>query len=503
MCAHVSTPIDVVEEATIAGLQKQLLAGELTCVGLVDAYLARIARWDQNGPKLRAVLAVNPAAHELAANLDATLASEGKLSGPLHGVIVAVKDNCNTADMPTTGGSLSLQGTVAAKDSAVVRKLRDAGAIILAKTNLHEFALAGTTVSSLGGQTLNPYDLTRTPGGSSGGSGVAAAMSFATVAIGTDTVNSVRSPASANSLFGLRPTRGLISRAGVMPVSHTQDSVGPMARTVSDLARVLEVIAGYDAEDPVTARSVGRTPSTYGASLRDDAFEGKRVGVLRSLMGGEPQHQQVNAAMARAIQTMRDGGAQVLEIDDSGIDADVLLRDGDVQKWEFKPLFEAYLKTSSQRAVQNMDDILAGGGYHRETLQEFLEQANGVIDAEHDVEYLHRLAAHVRLQDRVLALMAELALDALAYPLQKCLVVPISVGGQAERNGILAALTGFPALTVPMGFSTPDANAPLGVPMGMDLLARPFDEPLLLGLGYAFEQRARVRKPPLHTLWPD
>ncbi|NYT85628.1 amidase family protein [Pollutimonas harenae] len=503
MTSRVVRPDDIVDEATIEDLQRGLLAGEFNCVALVDAYLGRIARWDKRGPMLRAVLALNPAARKLAANRDAALAAEGRFSGPLHGVVVALKDNCNTTDMPTTGGSLSLQGIVPTINSTVSRKLSDAGAIVLAKTNLHEFALSGTTVSSLGGQTLNPYDLTRTPGGSSGGSGVAAAMSFATVAIGTDTVNSIRSPASANCLVGLRPTRGLISRAGVMPVSQTQDSIGPMARTVSDVARVLEVLAGYDTDDPVTARAVGRIPASYYASLDHKAFEGRRIGVLRRLLGDEPRHLEVNTAMARAVQTMRDGGAQVLEVDDPCINADALLRDGDVQKWEFKPLFEAYLRALPQNGVRTLGDVLACGAYHQETLHEFLVQSNDTVDSEHDCGYLGRLAAHDRLRDRVLGLMAEHALDALAYPLQKCLVVPVGAGGQAERNGILAALTGFPALNVPMGFSTPDLNAPLGVPMGMDLLARPFDEPLLLGLGYAFEQRARVRKPPLHTLWPD
>lgn len=503
MSAHGSAPDDIVDEATIEHLQRGLLAREFSCVALVDAYLERMARWDKRGPMLRAVLALNPGARELAADRDAALAAEGRLSGPLHGVVVALKDNCNTTDMPTTGGSLSLEGTVPASDSAVSRKLSDAGAIVLAKTNLHEFALSGTTVSSLGGQTLNPYDLTRTPGGSSGGSGVATTMSFVTVAIGTDTVNSIRSPASANCLVGLRPSRGLISRAGIMPVSETQDTVGPITRTVSDLARVLDVIAGYDPDDPVTACSVGRIPTSYCASLNYNAFEGKRVGVLRSLSGDEPRHLAVNAAMTGALQVMRDAGAQVLDLHDPCIDAAALLRTGDVQKWEFKQSFEAYLRSLPQNDVRTLGDVLACGGYHKETLHEFLVQANDIDDPEHDSEYLGRLAAHDRLRVRVLELMAEHALDVLAYPLQKCLVVPVGAGGQAERNGILAALTGFPALNMPMGFSKPDDNAPLGVPMGMDLLARPFDEPLLLGLGYAFEQRTRIRKPPLHTLWPD
>ncbi len=489
------------EEATIEDLQSRLLAGELSSVEMVDACLARIARLDQDGPRLRAILALNPAAHELAAAQDAALRSDGRFVGPLHGVIVAVKDNFNTLGMPTTGGSLALEGAVPPAESTVTQRLAEAGAIVLAKTNLHEFALAGTTCSSLGGQTLNPYDLTRTPGGSSGGSGVAVAMNFATVAVGSDTVNSIRSPASANCIVGLRPTRGLVSRAGVMPVSHTQDSVGPMARTVADVARILDVIAGHDPADPVTARSFGRIPANYGSFLQHNAFSGRRVGVLRKLQGSEARHRAVNAAMARAIQVMRGAGAQVLEIDGDFPDADALLRDCDVQKWEFKQLFETYLETLAPGQVKTLDDILASGRYHQETLREFLLQANRIQDPQSDLEYLGRLAAHERLRDRLLSLMADERLDALAYPLQRCLVVPTDAGGQVERNGIVAALTGFPALNVPIGFSEPDANAPLGVPIGMDLMARPFDEPLLIGLGYAFEQRTHHRKPPLEAFW--
>ncbi|WP_340107130.1 amidase family protein [Pikeienuella sp. HZG-20] len=501
MASSVSTPCEI-EEATIAGLQRRILAGELSSTALIDAYLARIARWDQEGPALRSVLALNPAARARAAELDSAFAAEGRLTGPLHGVAVAVKDNCDTVDMPTTGGALALKGARARSESAVTRKLAGAGAVILAKTNLHEFALSGVTASSLGGQTRNPYDLTRTPGGSSGGSGVAAAMSFATAAIGTDTVNSIRSPASANCLVGLRPTKGLVSRAGIMPVSESQDAVGPITRTVADAARLLDVIAGYDPDDPVTARCLGKIPRAYADCLDRAALKGRRIGVFRTLMGDAPRHREVNAAMAAAARAMRDGGAEIVEVDDPAFDSDALIENFDVQKWEFKRAFEAHLQTLSNGSVRTIDALLASGGYHRESLHDFLTSADGVVAPDRDIDYLQRLAARRRLRDRLLGLMAAHGLDALAYPLQKCLVVPINGGGQIDRNGIVAALTGLPALTVPMGFSAPDASAPIGVPMGMDLLARPFDEPLLLGLGYAFEQITRIRKPPSRDSWP-
>src|ERR1700726_1153757 len=246
------------DEATISDVHAAYKSGTLTSVKLVQAYLERIRACDQAGPKLNVVIFLNPRAQEEAAALDEHLRKTGKFVGPLHGIPVLLKDNVNTKDMPTTGGSLSLAGYTPATDAAITQKLRSAGAIILAKVNLHEFAIWGETVSSIRGQTRNPYDLTRTPGGSSGGTGAGVAANFAIAGIGTDTVNSIRSPASANSLVGIRPTLGLVSRAGIIPVSFTQDAAGPLARTVTDAAVLLEVMAGYDPDDPVPALVIGR-----------------------------------------------------------------------------------------------------------------------------------------------------------------------------------------------------------------------------------------------------
>lgn len=481
------------DEASIDDLQRRMHSGELTAADVVDRCLQRIERWDRAGPRLASVLALNPRARELAERCDAAMARG--TGGALCGIPVAIKDNCDTADMPTTGGCRALRDSQPAKDSAVVRRLRDAGAIILAKTNLHELALAGTTESSLGGQTLNPYDLTRTPGGSSGGSGVAVTMGFAAAAIGTDTVNSIRSPSSANAIVGLRPTRGLVSRAGVIPVSSTQDAVGPLARTVADVARLLDVLAGYDPDDPVTARCIGRVPDSYTAGLHEAALRGRRLGILRSLQGTATENREVNAAVEDALAALRDAGATVLPIEERCIDADDLIRDCDVQKWEFKRVFDAYLARTPGAPVRSLAGLIESGAY-LPALSGFYTAAAAVADPDHDLEYLRRLAAIGRLRDRVFGLMAEHGLDALVYPLQRCLVVPIGSGGQVQRNGILASLAGFPALTVPMGFSAPTATAPIGVPMGLDFMARPFQEPLLLALGYAFEQATRLRRPP-------
>ncbi len=255
------------EEATIAGIHTAFASGALTCRQLVTDYLARIEAYDDDGPALNAILTVNQRALEIAAEMDAGFASDRSGVGPLHCVPVVLKDNYDTADLPTTGGSVTLAESVPPDDAFVVRRLREAGALVLAKANMTELARGGTTVSSLGGQTRNPYDLTRTPGGSSGGTGAAIAANFAAIGTGSDTGQSIRSPASAGSLVGLRPTRGLLSRDGIIPVSTTQDAAGPITRTVEDAARMLDVMAGYDPNDPITAFSLDKIPESYTHSL--------------------------------------------------------------------------------------------------------------------------------------------------------------------------------------------------------------------------------------------
>ena len=289
------------EEATIPALQQAFREHRVTCHALVSTYLDRIAAYDKAGPKLNAILTLNPHALAQADALDAAFARHGA-TGPLYCVPVVLKDNYNTADLPTTGGSAALAGMQPAKDAFVVGRLRAAGAIVLAKSNMHEFALSGTTVSSLGGQTLNPYDLTRTPGGSSGGTGAAVAANLAMAGTGSDTVNSVRSPASANDLVGIRPTKGLLSLNGIMPVSSTQDAIGPIARHVVDAAIMLQVMAAADPADPATA---GHQHPDYLAGLKAGALKGRRIGVLRVMFGDKPEHQAVNQVMAGAL----DGNA--------------------------------------------------------------------------------------------------------------------------------------------------------------------------------------------------
>src|ERR1700726_4152808 len=310
-----------VEEATIPEIEQAFRDHRLTCHQLVQTYLDRIAAYNKQGPKLNAILTLNGGALAAADLLDTSFAHGGKL-GPLHCVPVVLKDNYNTADLPTTGGSLSLEGAQPGKDAFVVTRLRSAGAIVLAKTNMHEFALSGTTVSSLGGQTLNPYDLTRTPGGSSGGTGVSVASNLAMAGTGSDTVNSIRSPASASALVGVRPSHGLLSLTGIMPVSSTQDAIGPLARHVGDPPAMLQAMAAADPADPETT---GHPHPDYTAALDAGALRGKRIGVLRVMFGSKPEHREVDEVMERAISAMRQAGAVAVDINAPELDADQLI----------------------------------------------------------------------------------------------------------------------------------------------------------------------------------
>ena len=487
-----------IEEASIAGIQEAFQGKSLTCHQLVQAYLDRIAAYDHNGPALDAILTPNPNALAEADRRDADYARSGPV-GPLHCIPLVLKDNYGTADLPTTAGSAALAGAQPQADAFVVARLRKAGAIILAKSNMHEFALSGTTVSSLGGQTRNPYDLTRTPGGSSGGTGAAVAANLTVAGTGSDTVNSIRSPASANALVGIRPTKGLLSRAGIIPVSETQDAVGPIARTVADAARLLEVMAGYDPDDPSTAWSVGNTPVSYAPFLEHERMSGARIGLLETMLGSRPEHQEVNAVIAAAVVAMQKAGAIIVEVDDPALNAAKLITENDVQKYEFKALINAYLATIPNAPVKSLADIIASGKFHKPSLESFFISAQAYQSGMEEPDYQVRLHRNARTRDKLISLLAEHRLDALIYPLQQRLVVPISEPNQADRNGILASVTGFPAITVPAGFSNPTATAPLGVPIGMDILGRPWSEGRLIQIAHGFEEATHFRKPPSST----
>jgi Asp-tRNA(Asn)/Glu-tRNA(Gln) amidotransferase A subunit family amidase len=462
-------------------------------VQLVRAYLERIQAYDQAGPKLNAVIAVNPRAVADAASLDEHLRRTGKLVGALHGIPVLLKDNIDTSDMPTTGGSRSLAGYTPATDAAVTQRLRAAGAIILAKVNLHEFAIWGETVSSILGQTLNPYDLSRTPGGSSGGTAAGVAANFAIGGIGTDTVNSIRSPASANSIVGIRPTLGLVSRAGVIPYSFTQDAIGPMARTVTDAVKMLDVLAGYDRRDPATAWSVGNVAPAYVKFLNAGGVQGKRIGVLRSFFGKAPINASVNTVANQAIADLKRLGATVIELDTPDLDSGKITSDLSVHLYELKPALNAYL-AAANAPVRSLAQIIESGNFH----PNIGDSIRAAQNLELDDRYRLRLQKRAELQQRIMQIMADERLAALVFPHQQRLVVPVGET-QVERNGALAAVTGFPALVVPAGFSPPTATATRGVPVGIEFLGRPWSEKELIEIAYGYERATRQRRSPPTT----
>src|SRR6202047_1621253 len=309
-------------EASITDIHAAIQAGTLTCHSLVQQYLDRIEAYDKQGPAVNSIIYITPRALEQADAMDHEFKSTHKLK-PLGCIPIVLKDNVETADMPTTAGSVLLKGLQPTKDGFAVTKLRENGALILGKANLQEFASGGISVSSLGGQVRNPYDLTRTPGGSSGGTGAAVAANLAVAGTGSDTGGSIRSPASATSLVGLRPTRGLISRDGIVPVSFTQDTIGPMTRNVSDAARLLDAMVGYDSNDPVTALSVGNIPKTYTAFLQN-GLKRARLGILTNAFGRGPEHEEVNEVMAKAIDLLKEQGATIVRLDDPALETTTL-----------------------------------------------------------------------------------------------------------------------------------------------------------------------------------
>lgn len=483
-------------EATISDAQEAFKSGDLTAVQLVEWYLKRIDAYDQKGPKLNSVIYVNPNALKEAAALDAQFKATGRFVGPLHGIPVLLKDNVNTKDMPTTGGSLSLAGYIPPRDAFLTQRLREAGAIIIAKVNLHEFAVWGESVSSILGQTLNPYDLTRTPGGSSGGTGAGLAANFGMLGIGTDTVNSIRSPSSANSIVGIRPTLGLISRTGVIPYSFTQDVAGPMARTVTDAVKMLNVLAGYDREDPWTAWNVGFVEKDYTKHLDKNGLKGKRIGILRSFFGKDDVHQEVNRVSETAIAALKTLGAVIVELDTPDLDSGKIAGEISVHLYDLKPDLNSYLSDpAANTPVTSLAQIIASGKYHP-GIEQNIKTAQSL---EQDDKYRQRLQRREQLRQRVMNLMAEHRLDALMFPHQKRLVVKTGGFVQVDRNGSLGSVTGFPSIVVPGGFSSPSAEAGIGVPVGMEFLGRPWSEGLLIAIGYSFEQGTKFRRSPPNT----
>ena len=481
-------------EASIAELQVAMGTGSITSRDLVEYYFARIAEFD---PALRSIATLNPGALARADALDLERAETGA-RGPLHGIPLLLKDNFETRGMPTTAGSILLQGFEPDHNAEVVKRLRSAGAIILGKTNMHEFAYGITTVGSGFGTTHNPYDPRRNPGGSSGGTAVAVTANFAAAGLGTDTCGSIRIPAAHNNLVGLRGTQGLVSRSGIVPLSHTQDIAGPLARSVADLATVLDAIAGFDANDEQTAASSGNVPASYLAALGSNAIAGIRIGLLEDLLIVDPEDTEVAPIFGAAMSEMQALGAHIERIRIPGFEALQSSRiDGFfVLIHDFKQDINDYLGSHEDAPVKTLEEILLSGQYHP-SIDESLRLSQA-MDERSAAEYLSELANRDRFRLAVLAAMAAQDLDVLAYPSMRRKAALIDEA-QPGSNCRLSANTGLPALSLPAGF-TED-----GMPVGLELLARPWREALLLSIGHTYEQATRHRRPPIlqHAVIPE
>ena len=478
--------LDVVE-MTIPELQEAMEAGTITARTLVERYLARIEAYDDQGPVLNAMISLNPEAIATAEALDAERAAQGP-RGPLHGIPIVLKDNFDTADMPTTGGSIALAGMYPADDAFQVRKLREAGAIILGKTNLHELASGITTISSLGGQTRNPYDPARNPGGSSGGTGAAVAANFAAFGMGSDTCGSIRYPSAHHSLVGLRGTKGLSSRDGIIPLSHTQDIGGPLARTVTDLAIALDATVGVDPADPVTERSAGRLSRSFQDSLDPDRLRGARFGVLNARFGDETADEEVAEIVRHAIEQLEEQGAETIEVEIP--DLNELMEESGVIGSEFKFDLIDYLEQVPDAPVASLEEIVERGLLHAALERGFRRRI--AVESRDSEEYRQALAKQEEIRQALTTLLDDNQLDAIMYPTLRRQATRI---GEPQRGGNcnLSANSGFPAITVPAGFTDDE------MPVGLELLGRPFSDPDLVGFAYAFEQATRHRRPPSST----
>jgi Asp-tRNA(Asn)/Glu-tRNA(Gln) amidotransferase A subunit family amidase len=479
--------MDGLLEASIAELQTRMTRGEITSLDLVRAYLARIEAYDQKGPTLNAVSAINPDALEIAAALDAERAERGP-RGPLHGIPIIVKDNYETTDMETSAGSNVLRGWIPPHDAFLVTRLREAGAVILAKATMHEFAYGVTNIGSRFGFTRNPYQLDRVPGGSSGGTGAAVAANFAAAGMGSDTCGSIRIPAALNNLVGLRATQGLLSRTGIVPLSSTQDMGGPLARSVADLALMMDALIGYDPADPQTARGVGRAPESYADTLDAVGLEGVRLGLVTELLSDAPEGRVVNRVVERAVSELQRGGAEVAEVVVPGMKALISDRTGGylVLIGDVERDLDRYLSQHPTAPVRSFGEILASGLLHPQVAEEMAEVTTVSSESK---EYLEHLARREKLATAILATLADHALDALVYPTLRHQTVRIGEE-QTGDNCHLSANSGLPAISVAAGLGDD------GAPVGIEFLGRPWSEPLLLGLAYAYEQANDHRRPP-------
>lgn len=491
-------------EATVANLQSRMKSGELTAEKTAALYLERIDQIDRRGPALNAVIEINPDALAIARTLDAEYKSKGP-RGPLHGVPILLKDNIDTNDrMQTTAGSLALIGAPTPSDAFLVNRLRAAGAVILGKTNLSEWANFRSTHSTSGwsargGQTKNPYALDRNPCGSSSGSGVAVTANLTMLAVGTETDGSVVCPASMNGIVGIKPTLGLISRSGIIPIAHSQDTAGPMARTVRDAVILLTVMAGSDPKDPATT-AAGNASADYTSFLDPNGFRGARIGVARQYFDIGPA---VRAIMNECIELMKKAGAEIIDPTDLKSFESWRETEGTVLLYEFKADLSQYLAKRGGQ-VRSLADCIAFNQAHRAQEmpffeQELMEQAQekGPLT---EKEYTDALADNQRLTQKegIDALFEEHKLDAIIGPTAGPAFLIDLVRGDRIGSGCASppAVAGYPHITVPAGFK-------FGLPIGISFFGKPWSEPTLVKLAYAFEQMRGARQPPRYLVTAD
>jgi amidase len=488
------------EEMTIAQLQDAMEAGALTARGLVEMYLERIERFDRQGPALNAVIELNPDALAIAESLDAERKA-GSVRGLLHGVPVMLKDNIDTADrMMTTAGSLALQGSIAPEDAWVTHRLREAGAILLGKTNLSEWANFRSTHSSSGwssrgGQTRNPYALDRNPCGSSSGSAVAVAANLCPVSIGTETDGSLICPAQANSIVTIKPTLGLISRFGIIPIAHSQDTAGPMARTVADVATVLGALTGVDPRDPATEESRGQSQADYRLFLRPEGLRGARIGVARNFFGFDDR---VDRIVEGCITEMQRMGAVI--VDPANIETAAALgaTEFEVLLYEFKADLNRYLARLGPGApVHSLQEIIAFNEAHRDQVMPYFGQERMLLAEKKgplsDEAYRKALETNHRLArtEGIDATLRAHELDALVAPSGGPAWLTDWVNGDHPSGGSSspAAVAGYPNITVPAGYV-------FGLPVGLSFFGGAYQEHKLIQLAFSFEQATRVRRAP-------
>jgi len=471
-------------ETTISKVHEAYREGRLDAASLTQMYLERIAAYDDT---LNAFITLNPRALERARALDAEFASTGTLR-PLHGIPLVVKDNYDTRDLPTTAGSAALAGMIPPDDAWQVARLREAGAIVLGKTNMAEWAFSPfVTESSIDGTTRNPYDLSRVPAGSSGGTAAAVAANLGLIGLGTDTGNSIRGPSGHNALVGIRSTMGLTSRDGIVPLYLRNDIGGPMTRTVEDAVRVLDVIAGYDPADPITHRSEGRIPEGgYLPFLDPNGLEGARIGVFSPYLRPDSTHPDIFARMEEAVDDLKAAGAIVINpftIPDLSLDPSIWCE-------VFRHDVEAYFATREDGfPYEQLDDVIATGQY-ADYIRESLEYTAAWTEPPCPDLYTHK--PNIAFRDAILAAMKADSIDAIVYPTWSWPAREIGDmdSPAGDNSQYLSPQSGLPAIQVPIGYTQG------GLPVGMTLLGRLFDEPTLIRIAYAYEQATGHRRSP-------